>query len=121
MALGYYAVIQYVEDIERREPLNVGVIGAYEGAVDLSFTDPPDVRDPGVIHRFRETLEYVFQHEVDLHPGAEARVLDELAHRRFSMFVITPPRPVEIGDALISTLDEIRSALSSGTHTAYSA
>src|SRR4051812_11136931 len=101
MALhGRYSIVRYVEDIERGEALNVGVLLEVEGTVLGSFTERESLRDPGVVRRFAETLG-VIQSE-----GREA-TLDELVARRFGHFRLSSPRAVVIDDDPQRTLERL--------------
>jgi len=122
MALGYYSLVQYVENIERGEPLNVGVIVTSSGSVEWAFSERPELDDPGIVHRFAETIAYVFGHELSVEPQAEQVALHELANRRFSHFVITEPRRVEVTSGISTTLESLRDMYASGVrhHSAFS-
>lgn len=106
MPLGYYSVVQYVDQVGRREPINVGVVVTCQGRVETAFSERPEVEEPAVVQRFAETLDYIFEHELPLSPGRERASLDELAHRRFSRFSVSDPRPVDISN-ISAALDEL--------------
>jgi hypothetical protein len=111
MSLGYYSIVQFIPAIDRQEGKNVGLVIAGNGEVELSFIDHPDVEDSGMLRRFEETLGYILEHEVRITPGAEHRVLDELAHRRFSYFRILEPCRVDLSDSLATTRSALTASL----------
>ena len=125
---GFYSVIRYISDLERQEPLNVGLLLGWEGRIYARFVDREDVEEPAVIQRFNELIDHLLAEERAASAAGlingEA-FLGDLAERRFSHFDVTRPRVVDVmGDAdgaatelsrrLVETTTSSRSALFHG-------
>jgi hypothetical protein len=96
-----YSIVRYVEDIERGETINVGILlESGDGMVIGRFVDRESLSDPGVVRRFRGTIEIV------LREGREAS-LDDLAARQFGHFRLTEPRAVVVEDDPPAALESL--------------
>jgi DUF3037 family protein len=95
--VAFYSLIRYISDLERQEPLNVGVLAGSTGEVAVQLAeDAESLDDFEVIRRFQELLEYLVDEERRSQPGDldVHDFLDRLAYRRFSHFNITEPRQI---------------------------
>jgi hypothetical protein len=89
VGVSYFAVVRYVADVERNEPLNVGVLLTTPTAFRTRFVRRDEVHDWSVVERFSGLL----QHELDT-AETPTDVLRDLATRRFPGFEISEPRQV---------------------------
>jgi hypothetical protein len=94
--LAAYVVVKYVDDLERNEPLNVGVLLGSEQGIERRFEYRGDERiDALAVQRFEELIESLVAAEEPGKQGVDgAGFLNELADRSFSHFLITKPRQV---------------------------
>jgi hypothetical protein len=106
---GLYTIVKFIEDLERREPKNVGVVVAGPAGLVARVVERDDLREHNeAVRRFEGLLQHII-HE-STRAGAEPEdVLNDLASRRFSHFEIESPRPVIVDDepdAFLSRLVE---------------
>jgi hypothetical protein len=107
---GLYSVIRYIPDLERQEPINVGLLLAFQGHVYARFVDRDEVEEPAAVQRFSELVDHLVAQEraaSSAHRIDSESFLESLAQRRFSHFDITDPRLVQVeddGDAAASEL-----------------
>jgi Protein of unknown function (DUF3037) len=112
-----YSLVRYVEDLDRDEPINVGVLVWADGQLLRKFVDQREgVSDFEVVRRFDELLGYLVEH--DDRGGTDAGDRNEpflfpLSRRRFPHFEITAPRqfngdepPEAVLDRLVGDLVE---------------
>jgi Protein of unknown function (DUF3037) len=95
-----YVVIKYVDDLERQEALNVGIVLGTGGELLAKFADRDDRRvDAGAVRRFEELITDLIAREVQSTKEGQLDAtgfLHELADRAFSHFVITQPRQITL-------------------------
>lgn len=108
--LGFYSVVRYIADLERQEPLNVGLLLSSEGNVYARFFDREDVEEPAVVRRFGDLVEHLIAEErtssgTDFIDGET--FLQALANRRFAHFDLTDPRTVDIQGDLEAAAAEL--------------
>lgn len=125
---GFYSVIRYIPDLERHEPINVGLLLGWEGRIYARFVDREDVEEPAVVQRFSDLIDHLIAQE---RATSSAQLVDgeaflrDLAERRFSHFDVTDPRVVdaiedgdgvatELSRRLVETTTSSRSALFQG-------
>lgn len=100
--IGYYSVVQYLQDPERREAINVGALLETSGHIKLEFVERPQlngVRD--AVRRFERTLQRLIEEGAvaDTETSGVEEGLRGLTVRRFPHFSFTEPRPVALGAA----------------------
>jgi hypothetical protein len=97
--VGRYSVVRFIEDVERREPLNVGVVLIFGGRVVQRFVEREELgENTDAVRRFAALLEHLFEETAEERGSADA-LLEELVYRRFGQFELTPPRIVEAAHA----------------------
>jgi hypothetical protein len=101
-----YVVIKYLDDLERAEPLNVGVLLGSEHGIGRRFADRGDERiDAPAVRRFEGLIESLIAAEEPGKQGIDGvGFLNELADRSFSHFLITRPRQVALHNDPETTL-----------------
>jgi hypothetical protein len=125
MGLGtVYCIVKFVPDLERQEPINVGVILANDNGIWHRFVDRPDaIGDPGAVRRFDELVGHLIDQELS-RPGA-TRVdgrgfLLELSDRSFSHFLLTEPRAIddhgEAEETLLALAERLAAAPAGASH-----
>jgi hypothetical protein len=120
VALAFYSLVQYARDPERREPVNVGLLLAHDRDLLKRFVDRDETHDVDAVARFEELLGYL--HDAEFADLAPNFVLDELAHRRFGHFHITPPLQVDDGGrGSADLLDELVRRLVAPSQVAHTA
>jgi hypothetical protein len=93
-----YSLVQYVEDVERGETLNVGALMEINGAVLKQFVERAALNGRSdVVHRFEALIDqFVDEHgQVPEEEGTRS-LLDALSKRRFPHFRITKPRQIMV-------------------------
>ncbi len=112
--LAFYSLIRHVADLDRREPVNVGLLVGIGTDVDIRVVDRPEVPDPDVVCRFKGLLEHLLAEGGSASEGAAddaETVLRSLADRRFSQFEVTEPRTVSGEDDLTRLADSLAQRL----------
>jgi Protein of unknown function (DUF3037) len=95
---GLYTIVRFVEDLERREPKNVGVLVAGPAGLLARVVGRDDLGHHNeVVQRFEGLLQHII-HERTRAGVAPEDLLKELASRRFSHFEIERPRPITLDD-----------------------
>jgi Protein of unknown function (DUF3037) len=111
-ASGSYSVVQYIEDLERGEALNVGVLLAGSGGICARFEEREELRaSQEVVDRFSELVNHLIAQEVTCTGRDPVDFLSELAARRFSHFGISTPRLIELDDDPGATLEQLAQRL----------
>ena len=111
-ATGSYSVVRFIEDLQRREPLNVGVLIAGSGGICARFEERDDLREAQeIVDRFRELVDHLISREVGGSGRDPVDFLHELATRRFSHFEISDPRLIEVDEDPNATLEELAQRL----------
>ena len=121
---GFYSVVRFIPDLQRQEPINVGLLLGWEGRIYARFVDREDVEEPAVIQRFSELVDHLIAEE---RGTSAAHIVDgeaflrELAERRFSHFDVTDPRVVEVVDDADGAANELSRRLVENTTSTRSA
>jgi hypothetical protein len=94
-----YAVVRFIEDLDRREPKNVGVVLASAAGIVPRFVERDDLGAQNeVVQRFEGLLDHIIRES--MRGGADPfAVLTDIASRRFSHFEIDEPKPTTVDDA----------------------
>jgi Protein of unknown function (DUF3037) len=112
VSTGSYSIIRFIEDLERREPLNVGVLIAGSGGICTRFEERDDLGSTqDVVDRFRELVDHLITREVSGKGRDPVEFLNELAARRFSHFEISEPNLIEVHEDPGATLEELAQRL----------
>jgi DUF3037 family protein len=115
--LGFYSIVRYVDDVERGETVNVGVLLEADDNVLLRFLPREDLRARNdAVTRFAGLLETLIERREfkDAQESGEASPLAALSHRRFPHFEITEPRQIALnGDTAAAIADDLVRRLAS--------
>jgi len=110
--LASYSVVRFIPDLERREPVNVGVLLVNADDVAIKFVDRPELGDgQEAVARYEGLLRHLLEEKrsEDVDSFDAFIFVSDLASRRFSHFEITEPRevaPVGEPQSLIEELAE---------------
>lgn len=110
--MSYFALVRYIPDIERNEPVNVGILLATPNTFRTRFLYREEVRDWSIVERFCGLLEQELNEAVE--PASELR---ELASRRFPDFEITEPRQIVSPDDVDVAVNDLAHRLVEATTT----
>jgi hypothetical protein len=115
-ALGFYSIVRYVEDVERGEPLNVGVILEVNGDTLPRRVDREQLGGPASesIGRFFDLLGRLIEDDLtqDVEDEGEPPTkLAGLSQRRFPHFQITEPRQIVVEGDPQQSLEDLSSRL----------
>jgi hypothetical protein len=106
--LAFYALVRFVRDLDRQEPVNVGVVVTRGAEIQAHFAiDRVDDESAEVIRRFEELLRHLIDERERQGEMDGPAFLAELAFRRFSHFQITEPRQATCSNGLDSLLTEL--------------
>ena len=100
--MSFFALVRYIPDAERNEPVNVGVLLATTNGFTSRFVARDDVDDWSIVERFSGLLEYELSKAAE--PSAELR---GLAARRFPNFEVSEPRQIAAAEDLDITVDDL--------------
>ena len=114
-ALGFYSIVRYVEDVERGEPLNVGVILEVNGDTLPRRVDREQLGQANEsVGRFFDLLDRLIEEGETRDPEETddaPTILAYLSRRRFPHFEITEPRQVMVDRDPRESLEELSTRL----------
>jgi hypothetical protein len=116
--VAFYSIVRYIEDLDRQEPLNVGVLVASSVGVHRRFVER-EVEERDVVQRFGELIEHLVQEHARIGTEASSDFLRDLAQRRFSHFDITEPRQIRVDDNPDATAERVARSLADAPASAY--
>lgn len=100
--MSFFALVRYIPDAERDEPVNVGVLLATTNGFTSRFIARDDVDDWSIVERFSGLLKYELSKAAE--PSSELR---DLAVRRFPNFEVSEPRQIAAVEDLEVTVDDL--------------
>jgi DUF3037 family protein len=113
---GAYSLVRYVEDVERGEGKNVGVLLSVDEETVPKFLDRDDLRELNeVVRRFAGLVDHIIETETQETDEVHG-LLRELSTRRFPHFEITEPRLIRIDTGVAEILDDLARRLVDEPH-----
>lgn len=100
--VSHFALVQYIPDVERHEPLDVGVLLASRTGFTTRFIARDEIDDWSIVERFCGLLEHELANAAE--PSSE---LQSLATRRFPNFEVSAPRQITNVEDLELAVDEL--------------
>ena len=111
--VAFYALMRFVPDLERGEPINVGALAGSNDQLVVRIAGESNVlAEVDIVRRFAELLNYLIDAERDDAGQLDVQgFLHRLAYRRFSHFSITEPRQVMFGGSAEALAGRVIQAL----------
>jgi hypothetical protein len=106
--LAFYSLVRYVPDLDKQEPINVGLLVTRGPDIKARFL-PERVGEEGsdIVRRFEELLHHLIDEQLAAEAIDGPGFIAELAFRRFSHFQVTEPRQAQWQQGLDSLLAEL--------------
>ncbi len=115
--MAFYSLVRYVPDLDKQEPINVGLLVTRGSDIKSRFL-PERVREDesDVVRRFEELVRHLIDEQVAAEGVDGPAFIAELAFRRFSHFQVTEPRQAQWPEGLDSLLAELGQQLEATPH-----